>query len=148
MIDQLLKDIEEAVRLKLYSVALIGLLTLPDICGAVEYGEDVAVGERYLKWLNEFGKMMWRNEKDKKWFSPEDVYELRCNVLHLGKVAKNNSDRRRIGISVPDENGLHVNWPDPKEEPGVVPYVMALPGFKIQMLATVHFWQEQRSGAI
>ena len=38
----------------LYEAALALALTLPDICGQVEYPALKKVGERYTKWIDDF----------------------------------------------------------------------------------------------
>lgn len=38
----------------LYEAALALALTLPDICGQVEYSAIKKVGERYTKWIDNF----------------------------------------------------------------------------------------------
>jgi hypothetical protein len=54
-------------------------LTLPDICGSIEYPEmhrPDQVGERYRRWCNEWAQMVT--------VSGADCYALRCAFLHNG----------------------------------------------------------------
>ena len=57
----------------LYEAALALALTLPDICGQVEYPAIKKVGERYTKWIDDF-----------KHLESQDIYKLRCAFLHSG----------------------------------------------------------------
>lgn len=145
MVDLLLRDIEAAMKGQLYSVALVGLLTLPDICGAIEFGEGKLVRERYVHWLEEYGNWMWGEGCYSKCdFRPEDIYELRCNVLHLGVVDRSDKDRRPLRLSVPDRIGYHARWPEAEEQQDEGYFVLPLPGFCLLMLKTVRFWQMRR----
>lgn len=146
MVDILVREIDAAVKGKLYSVALVALLTLPDICGSMEYGETEPVRDRYIKWLETFGVLLWSSYQKKDVnFGPSDVYELRCRVLHQGEVGRKDPDRPPLKISVPDEDGYHVLWPYGSQEEDRQ-YAVALPGFSVLMLKTVRFWQTQRNG--
>lgn len=74
----------------LYEAALALALTLPDICGQVEYPSITKVGERYTKW---FDKFVDSNALYDKFFDEfgafqqlksQDIYKLRCSLLHSG----------------------------------------------------------------
>lgn len=51
--EYLLKDIEKALDNELYFIALQSVLTLPDICGSIEYDTN-RVGQRYTDWYNTY----------------------------------------------------------------------------------------------
>lgn len=68
----------------LYEAALALALTLPDICGQVEYPALKKVGERYTKWIDDFvdSKVLYDQFFDEvddfKHLESEDIYKLRC----------------------------------------------------------------------
>ncbi len=74
----------------LYEAALALALTLPDICGQVEYPALKKVGERYTKWIDDFvdSKVLYDQFFDEvddfKHLQSEDIYKLRCAFLHSG----------------------------------------------------------------
>ena len=48
MIDRIINDINKALDAEAYMAALALVLTLPDICGKVAYGETLRNKERYI----------------------------------------------------------------------------------------------------
>lgn len=86
MIEQTINEIRAAVDNKLYFVALMGALTLPDICGKAEY-PNKKTSDRYKSWLRqcvnsrEFGKYEYTAAEG---VDDEIIYKLRCNLLHQG----------------------------------------------------------------
>ena len=74
----------------LYEAALALALTLPDICGQVEYPAIKKVGERYTKWIDNFmdSKVLYDQFFDEfddfKHLESQDIYKLRCAFLHSG----------------------------------------------------------------
>lgn len=56
--------------------ALALALTLPDICGSIEYPNEGKVGVRYRNWCDTWGRMLA--------VSGADCYALRCAYLHSG----------------------------------------------------------------
>ncbi len=87
MIEKTVKEIRAALDNRLYFIALMSALTLPDICGKAEYPNEKSTGNRYRKWLNqyvnsrEFGKYEYPAIEG---LEAEIIYKLRCNLLHQG----------------------------------------------------------------
>lgn len=75
--------------------ALALALTLPDICGQIEYPGQ-KVGERYIAWFDKFVAPQYvvedkEENKDpekesKKQFDGKICYQLRCSYLHSGNT--------------------------------------------------------------
>lgn len=85
----LINDIEDALKHNCLRVALGMALTLPDICGQVEYLEIKAVNDRYIKWCDNYLKNQgFISEKDKV-ISGDMCYKLRCAYLHSGNLELN-----------------------------------------------------------
>lgn len=86
MIEKTVKEIRAALDNRLYFIALMSALTLPDICGMAEYPGEFT-GSRYKKWINkyvnsrEFGKYQYPAIEG---LEAEIIYKLRCNLLHQG----------------------------------------------------------------
>ncbi len=92
----LIKDIEKALQCNCLRVALGMALTLPDICGQVEYPEIKAVGERYIKWCDNYlknqGFITIDGSGDKVIFG-DMCYKLRCAYLHSGNLELNQREK-------------------------------------------------------
>lgn len=77
MINELIDEINIALNNGLYLAALTATLTLPDVCGKVEF-PSLKTGERYKQWYAKYvldGNL------------PADmVYALRCSLLHEGNA--------------------------------------------------------------
>ena len=87
----LINDIENALKNNCLRVALGMALTIPDICGQVEFPK-LDVGERYTKWCDKYlknqGFIKTGNSGDK--VIPGDMcYKLRCSYLHSGNLELN-----------------------------------------------------------
>lgn len=84
MLKHLSAQVHQAIEKELYYVALYTALTLPDIAGAVEYGNKVKNGERYRRWLDDFAG----REFSVNWsgFSSQDCWNLRNSILHEGNT--------------------------------------------------------------
>jgi hypothetical protein len=48
----LINDIQKAIDARAYCIALMGALTLPDICSALECADGLSSSERYEKWFD------------------------------------------------------------------------------------------------
>ena len=90
-------DIYKALDSKAYLSALALALTIPDILSKVEYPEIRYVGERYVKWMDEFFLTDEEEKARMEGNEPTDelgtvldkldgqfFYELRCAFLHAG----------------------------------------------------------------
>ncbi len=98
MIDRIINDINKALDAEAYMAALALVLTLPDICGKVAYGETLRNKERYIKWyednIGKYEKSPNDNSKLKDtYLSGEVIYQLRCSVLHQGNP---NIDKDKV----------------------------------------------------
>lgn len=84
MVSIIISEIKDALKHKLYFIALSSALTLPDVCGMAEYPKE-KTGSRYKKWIETYiEKRTWPNYEH---ICPEDVnaqiiYSLRCSMLH------------------------------------------------------------------
>lgn len=87
----LIEEIQNTLKSNCLRVALGMALTLPDICGQVEYPK-LNVGERYSKWCNTYlrnqGFITTGGSGDRV-ISGDMCYKLRCAYLHSGNLELN-----------------------------------------------------------
>ena len=125
-----IEEIRKALDNNLPEAALALALTLPDICGQIEFPSEGKVGKRYVNWLdghipkdafdvNYDGVLTALNNGVDPKFSrltPTAIYKLRCHFLHSGDTEIENDDKdaymdefilQEIGAQDwRDENGL------------------------------------------
>lgn len=80
--EEKIASVRLALKNELYEPALALALSLPDICGSIEYPND-SVTDRYIKWSNQYISMC-KNSGAKDEFSGAALYQLRCKFLHNG----------------------------------------------------------------
>lgn len=83
MINRLINEINTALNGGLYLTALISALTLPDVCGKAE-NPQTKPSDRYKNWYTVFVK--------EGSLSADDVYALRCGLVHEGNVELRRKD--------------------------------------------------------
>lgn len=86
----LIDQIELALQSGLYFIALQSSLTLPDICGALEYPSK-GVGNRYKDWYkNYYTEYAHGMKLDSPCLSADECYFFRCSFVHQAS----NKDKR------------------------------------------------------
>jgi len=80
--DNFINAINKAIKGKNWHGALFIALTLPDICGKVEFPR-LSSGKRYIDWFDEYMGNKYKTESV-VFLSGEDCYALRCALLHEG----------------------------------------------------------------
>lgn len=91
----LIEDIEKAEKAGYPLVALIGALTLPDLCSKVEpFGESIKGKKRYKKWVHDYvypiatGESEYSEKRTKYYenliYTQDYLYQLRCFMIHEG----------------------------------------------------------------
>jgi hypothetical protein len=73
-----LADIHYAVNATAFYSALALALAIPDICGAIEFPDEQAVGRRYRDWFESWCGLM------QSYVGAADCYAIRCSYLHEG----------------------------------------------------------------
>lgn len=106
-----IKSIELSLNSNNVLSALALSLTIPDICGQVEYGDEMEGGrnsrKRYERWFNEFVERYYADESggiedyklaESTYFTGEMCYQLRCSFLHDGNsdITKNGKIERNF----------------------------------------------------
>lgn len=85
MVNKIIEEINKALDNECFVIALMSALTLPDICGAIEYPGE-SEGSRYKKW---YAKYIGQYEKDGEddnmpYPTANTIYDLRCSMVHNG----------------------------------------------------------------
>jgi len=105
LIDFLSKHIERALDAHLYYLAVICTLMLPDICSALESEDGQTQREKYKAWCDTWFLDSYPN------LTRDDLYSLRCGVVHQGKLGHQNMQYSRIVFTLPvsDKTSIHNN---------------------------------------
>jgi hypothetical protein len=90
----LTKEIMECLNRELWYAALVLILTLPDICEALESSNGEAKRKRYYDWYRK-----WLMKTYPK-LSAEALWGLRCGVAHQGKAQHEEIKYERIFFTV------------------------------------------------
>lgn len=95
---ELIDSIEDCLEKKAYLGALSLALTIPDICGQIEYPEEENVGKRYRKWYDTFifkyeNPIPLENWMVKNRFDGFICYQLRNSIFHSGEVNRYVRDK-------------------------------------------------------
>jgi hypothetical protein len=101
-LDAALGEIDGAISAKLYYVALVATLTLPDLCGALMSEDGRSTKERYKNWYNA------NLAHDFTFMTADHCYSLRCGMIHQGRAKLLGGGFDRV-IFVPPMPGVFHN---------------------------------------
>ena len=99
--------------MNLYNCALALALTIPDVCGKVEY-PHLSTSKRYKCWFDNYAKQYFTYRTTKLpeetnieyvWLSADECYALRCAVLHAGDYKATGIDFTQIHIHAHKKEG-------------------------------------------
>lgn len=112
--DDFLDQVEVAANdARLYYLALLGALAIPDLCGALEAQGGEATRARYKSWFDTHVGPLYVNHwaGDEPFLSGEDCYLFRCSYLHQGRTQHPRSGYSRILFVEPGTttNVFHMN---------------------------------------
>lgn len=95
--ERLIEEIRAALRANMFTLGLQGALALIDICAALNADDGRTCGTRFKTWFREnLGEAYER-------FSSDDVYQLRCGMLHQGRMA--SEQYSAVVFTLPDGQG-------------------------------------------
>jgi len=110
MIRNFVEDIKKARDNKAYLSALALALTMPDICGKIEYHKTSGMDDRdkYISWFNKWvykyfeipksNNFDWNKYDELVKFNGDVCYKLRCAFLHSGNPLNNYKNDKGIRI--------------------------------------------------
>jgi hypothetical protein len=106
----LIEQVEQSVSQRLYYVALIAALAVPDIAGALDSTDGKATGVRYASWFDEWVRPVFgedvmatvpaviraRVPPPDNPLTGDACYQFRCSLLHQGSLQHPKSPYARI----------------------------------------------------
>lgn len=95
--DRLIEEVRAALRANMFTLGLQGALALIDICAATASEDGRTRGPRFRAWFKENLSDAYRN------LNAEDVYQLRCGMLHQGRTA--SEQYNVLLFTLPHESG-------------------------------------------
>lgn len=99
--EDILFQIEEALRHKLYYIALQSTLLLPDICGALNSNNGKATKRKYIEWYEKFYLNKYYG------LTGEDCYYFRCANIHQGYFQHTDSSYDKVVFIAHDLGSIH-----------------------------------------
>ena len=117
--DNLIKALESSVANKNWYGSLFIALSVPDICGYLEFPTERSQ-TRYERWfetymLPKYSACVGPNRTPHVFLSPSDCYALRCALLHEGReeiaeqCARDVLDHFHFIEPPPNDNTIHCN---------------------------------------
>lgn len=130
-LEQRIEEVKLCVSREMWQAALALALTIPDICGQIEFtnlkmknkkGEEVdaSQGRKYSEWFRKYVEFYfadvqgWDNNGFviNPYFTGDMCYQLRCAFLHSGDDATNKVNDKikyRFSLRTNSCNGFHQN---------------------------------------
>jgi hypothetical protein len=104
--EELLRQITWASNAGAYFIALLGALSVPDICGALDSPGGEATGQTYKDWFDAHVAPSCYGMMD-----GDDCYKFRCSLLHQGTTQHPKGGYARIIFVEPGASGnvFHMN---------------------------------------
>ena len=97
--ETILNEIRRALDCRLYFLSITMALALIDICAALESPDGETTKAKYIAWYEQ-------------WISPDyanltgnDIYSLRCGVVHQGRFGHERMQYSRVVFTLPDGRG-------------------------------------------
>ncbi len=81
----LLEQIEKCVNQKLYYVAIVASLAIPDIGGAIDSNNGKATSLKYQGWFDKYAAPKYQGIGENH-LTGEECWSLRCSMIHQGKA--------------------------------------------------------------
>jgi hypothetical protein len=100
-VERILQEIEHALKVRLYHLAMALTLSLPEICASLESPSGVCGPERYREWYRDNMAAAF------PWLTPNDCYRLHCGVVHHGHFGYPQNPYSRVIFVLPG-NGMHL----------------------------------------
>lgn len=105
MIHELLAEIESSSSLKLFRVALLAALTIPDIAGALDSTDGHATRRLYERWFDTHVASAY-SAFGRQYLTGADCYQYRCTLLHQGRSIHPSSRYSRTMFLFAKQNNI------------------------------------------
>lgn len=111
---ELIRQINQALKANLFYLSLYATLTIPDILAAIESKNGRASGKKYKKWFDKYVAHKYESPHTSGTpvLTGEDVYKLRCSLLHQGKSEPNTKYSKIIFVEPNERFHVHINQVD------------------------------------
>jgi len=93
-VDLILAQIERALERNCHFLAVMSTLTLPDVCAALSSPDGRSTPDSYKRWYAQ-----WVGAKYPA-ISPQDMYMLRCGVVHQGTLGPPDMQYNRVAFMI------------------------------------------------
>lgn len=103
-VELFLCEIERALDAKLYYLAIVMVLTLPDICAALENPTGTGGRKRYKEWYNKYIAFRY------PYITADDIWNLRCGIVHQGRCGHPAMRYDRVVFTLPGPLRRHRNF--------------------------------------
>ena len=142
-VNDLLIEIERALDARLWFLALMGSLTIPDVCCALESDDGETNASRYRAWFDAYVSQNYSAPHGgEAVFTGADCWRYRCAILHQGVSQPSRSRYSRVVFVDPDNsNYLHRNVFDDILN-------LDLRTFCLDLIASARQWQVNASQTV
>ena len=144
MLRALLEEITSALEARLYRVALLTSLAVPDIAGALDAPDGQATERRYVDWVDKWAVPHF-SKAGFQTISGEDCYRYRCALIHQGR-GKHPRSRYVATLFVLPSPGSFIAPMTPQVDGGRM-IVIDVPTFCRWMVAAAEDWLTQVEGS-
>jgi hypothetical protein len=96
-------EIRAALDQRLYYVALMASLTLPDVCAGLETASGETCGKLYKQWYATY------LGPEYTFITDVDIYSLRCGLVHQGKFGNDKHQYDRIVFLPPYQATVRIS---------------------------------------
>ncbi len=103
-VQTMLQQISAATANGLYFLALVGALTVPDVCTGLESPNGLTSGPKYRAWFDQWVAPSYGGS-----MSGHDCYGLRCSLLHQGTAHPHKGLYQRVILVEPGPIGVFHN---------------------------------------
>ncbi len=101
----------QALDAKLYYVALLTALAIPDMAGALESADGRASGKRYAEWYETWVRPRLKETRGRdNPFSGQECYGFRCAMLHQGRSQRSGDKYRHIMFVEPGHPNYGIHY--------------------------------------
>ncbi|SNV32086.1 Uncharacterised protein [Chryseobacterium taklimakanense] len=97
----LIDELKLALKHRLFYSALNNSLIIPDICSALTSENGQTNGTKYKEWFDRYCAQKYNG-----FVSGEDIYKIRCALLHQGKLNHDYPNFEKILFQIPNENNI------------------------------------------
>jgi hypothetical protein len=105
--DTILEEIRRAFGSGCFYLAITSSLTVPDICSALEAQSGRTTSSAYQRWCTEWFLRLGHYDQH---LTAADLWNLRCGVVHQGRMGHPGLEFRRVIFSLPSGNLFDLNW--------------------------------------